>query len=105
MTVRELLRRIDARELIEWQAFYTLEPFGDERADLRAGVIAATMANAWRGKGQKAASPQDFVMKFGRREDVSPDMLRLAAMKANAALGGRIKHRHDNRQTQSSRNC
>ncbi len=43
-------------------AFYELEPFGDARADLRAGIIASTLANVNRGKETKAFTPQDFML-------------------------------------------
>lgn len=48
MTVRELLSRIDSRELSEWMAFYSLEPWGTEVDDHRHGVVAATIANVYR---------------------------------------------------------
>ena len=64
MTVGELLRRIDSRELAEWMAYYAIEPFGEERDDLRTGIIASTMANSWRGKGQKSMQPADFMPRF-----------------------------------------
>lgn len=44
----------------EWQAYYELEPWGDERADLRSGLIAATVHNVWRGKGARAKTALDF---------------------------------------------
>lgn len=45
-------------------AYYKLEPFGEERADLRMGILASVMANAWRGKGQKPFKPRDFMPTF-----------------------------------------
>ncbi|MCH8189083.1 MAG: DUF4035 domain-containing protein [Proteobacteria bacterium] len=48
-------------ELHEWMAFYRLEPFGDERADLRAGIVASTIANVNRGKRGRAKKPTDFM--------------------------------------------
>lgn len=45
MTVRELLARIDSRELTEWMAFYELEPWGTGIDDHRAGEVAAVVAN------------------------------------------------------------
>ena len=46
-------------------AYYSLEPFGEERADLRSGIVAAVTANVWRGKG-RAAQPKDFMRDFGK---------------------------------------
>lgn len=61
-----MLRAMSARELDEWAAYYSLEPWGEERADLRMGILAAVMANAWRGKNQQAYKPADFMPKFDR---------------------------------------
>lgn len=43
MTVGELLQRTSSRELTEWQAYAALEPFGEERADYRAALIAKSI--------------------------------------------------------------
>jgi|TARA_Y100000034_G_scaffold28640_2_gene34441 hypothetical protein len=61
MTVAELGRRMSSRELAEWRAFDALEPLGEPRADYRAGVIAATIANVHRGKRTRAFEPKDFM--------------------------------------------
>jgi len=50
-TVRELLMRIDSRELSEWMAFYSIEPFGRTRADMRAAMVAFPYCG-WR-RGQR----------------------------------------------------
>jgi len=61
MTVRELLARIDSRELAEWIQFHCMSPIGDERGDLQAGIVAATIANCNTGKSGKAFQPIDFM--------------------------------------------
>jgi hypothetical protein len=48
-------------QLIEWLAYYTIEPFGEERDDVRAGIVASTIANTQRRKGKKAFKPSDFM--------------------------------------------
>jgi len=63
--VRELLARVDSRELAEWRAYERLEPFGEWRADYRAAIVASVMANAFRGKESRAFTPEDFMPKFG----------------------------------------
>jgi len=63
-TVRELLERVDSREISEWMAFAKVEPFGEERADIRSAIIACTMANMWLGKNQKPYKITDFMPKF-----------------------------------------
>jgi len=71
MTVREMLARIDSLELAEWMQFYGLDPFGSERDDLQAGIIACTFANANSGKG-KAFQPCDF-MPYHDKQTQTPD--------------------------------
>lgn len=46
MTRRELLQRIDARELAEWEALETLEPWGEYADCLRTAKLAAKTAFA-----------------------------------------------------------
>mgnify|MGYP000046381597 CR=1 FL=1 len=93
MSVAELLSRISSRELSEWMAFYELEPFGDERADLRAGIVASTVANANRDpKKSKPYAPQDFLPRFeGGRGDEAPGWQKLLAKvkMLHAAFGGK----------------
>jgi len=61
--VRELQCRMSSREFAEWAAFYRLEPFGEARGDLRAGIVAATMANTVRDPKQRSRpfTPQEFM--------------------------------------------
>lgn len=67
MTVKELLCRIDSRELTEWQVYANLEPFGEERADLRMATLAALLAeiNRDRTRNKKPFTPEDFMPRFG----------------------------------------
>ena len=62
-SVRECQRRVTASEFNEWIAYYRLEPFGEERADIRMGIMAALTANCHRSRG-KAFVPGDFVPEF-----------------------------------------
>lgn len=63
MTVRELLTRIDSRELSEWMAFFELEPWGAEVDDWRAGLVASTIVNVNRDPKKRAQpfQPKDFM--------------------------------------------
>ena len=60
-----MLERMPLPTFLEWIEYYKLEPFGEERADLRAGIVASTIANVNRGKGQRAYKPSEFMPKFG----------------------------------------
>ena len=46
-------------EYRSWIAFYEEEPFGDVRADLRSGVVAAVIARTMGGR--KSARPLDYM--------------------------------------------
>jgi len=82
MPVRELLARVGSDELTEWMAFYQLEPFGEMRADLRSGVVAATFANAHRTKDARAFTPEDFMPYIERTTPKDDARLNVARFKA-----------------------
>ena len=69
MTVDELLKRISSRELSEWQAYYQIEPFGEERMDLRFALMTANLISPHLKKGCRPRV-KDFVLKF---ENKTPD--------------------------------
>lgn len=91
MSPREVLEKHSSRELTEWMAFMQVEPFGEERADLRAGIVASTIANVVRKKGGKMAKPEDFMPKFNvkKEEQTIEEQLNVVKM-LNAALGGEV---------------
>lgn len=70
--------------------FAQLEPFGERRADLRAAIVATTVANANRGKNQRPFKVEDFMPRLDADEDVEPDWQRLLEQVrgVNAAVGG-----------------
>lgn len=77
-TVAELAEIMGSREFVAWMELYRESPWGDYRADLRAGVIAATVYNVHRTKGGPA-KPGDFVLQWrsaGRRRQSSDEMYR-----------------------------
>lgn len=79
-------------------AFWKLEPWGDMRADLRAGIVAATIANAFRAKGHKAISPWEMMPKFGAEKKPRQSIEnQKAAFKAFARACERNPARGDHR--------
>ena len=74
MTVRELLARIDSKELSEWMAYYEVNPFGSVRDDLQAGIIASTIANVNRGKNDKSFTPSDFMPYMDKPQQSEDDI-------------------------------
>lgn len=64
------IESIPAREMMEWRAMYDIEPWGERRADLRAGIVASTTYNVNRGKGP-AASATEFMPDFEEKKPQS----------------------------------
>jgi hypothetical protein len=83
---------MSSREFAEWMAYYELEPFGEERADLRSAIVASTVANAHRDpkRRRKPFRPLDFMPRFDetKRPKGVESMLNFVEM-FNTALGGR----------------
>lgn len=71
-----MMDRMSAIEFDGWAAYFAVEPFGAERADLRAGIVAATVANANRDpkKRREPFQPSDF-MPFHEKGDPTDDQL------------------------------
>ncbi len=65
-----MLRAMSARQFEEWAAFYSQEPWGDFRADLRAGIVASTLANIHRKPRAPAFTPLDF-MPYAERPPIA----------------------------------
>ena len=64
-----MLESITWEQFSEWHEYAQLEPFGAERDDLRAGIIASTIANANRTKKTRPFKATDFMPHFGPEPD------------------------------------
>ena len=62
-TVGELRAVLSHTEFREWCLYYQIEPWGEDRADLRAGIVASTVANVYaRWVGDETSyRPIDFM--------------------------------------------
>jgi len=85
MTVAELSERMSSKELTEWLAYYSLEPFGNEIENYRAGVISSTIANVVPGR-KTLLKPSDFFPKEVKPEtsETMVEKAKLIALMANA---------------------
>lgn len=72
-----MLSQMTARQFGEWMEYYGVDPFGEQRADLRSAIVAATMNNRWRNKNEEPLQPLDF-MPFHRPPQQTPDEIRNA---------------------------
>lgn len=48
-------------EFTHWIAYYSLEPFGQERDNIHAGIVASTLANI-NGGSRKTWTAKDFMV-------------------------------------------
>jgi len=74
MTVEELLKRITSKELSEWQAFYNIEPFGEERMDLRFALMTANLLAPHVKKGSRL-NVKDFLLTFKEKKPMSDELM------------------------------
>jgi hypothetical protein len=74
-TVAELEETMSSHELSEWMAFEAIDgPIGNQRADMRAGIIAATIANCHRTAKSKPFSHLDF-MPYAEKPKTSQEQM------------------------------
>jgi hypothetical protein len=83
-------------EFTEWQAYYQLEPFGEQITDLRHGVAVSVLANVNRNHEAKPEpfTPSDFIHwgDLHQEEEVEPVLLDDPVAQSNlmrAALFGK----------------
>jgi hypothetical protein len=77
-------------------AYAEIEPFGETRADMRAGVIASANANLYRKKGKPPLRWQQYFPQYEDRVRAGmgwQDMLALVEA-LNTELGGVDKRKH-----------
>lgn len=84
MTVAELLERMSSREFSEWMAYAGIEPFGEERADLRQAMTTSAIHNSVQAQAKhpKWTKPGDF-MPFSKQD--TPAVGSADDLRANAA--------------------
>ena len=66
-----MLSEITSGQFAEWMAYSRLEPWGEDRDDLRMGIVASVIANSNRGKGKKPYKPQDFMPDFEPEDEAA----------------------------------
>lgn len=50
---------------------YEENPWGEERADWRSGIIASTIANRHRGPSEKRYQVSDFMPHYGEKDQTN----------------------------------
>lgn len=72
-------------ELVHWQAYCNLEPFGQERENMHAGIIASTIANV---NSKKTFKPADFMIRSAadkRRDNILKFKQKLRGLSAKSS--------------------
>lgn len=82
---------MSSAEFAEWVAYAKVNPFGLDRADLRAGIVASVIAEVYRDSKKRAEpyTPGDFMPVFDGGQEVEsppPDPAALFA-KLKAGFG------------------
>ena len=85
---RELYSRLTSQEITDWFAFYSLDPWGGQRGDIQAAIIASTIANVNRSKDSKPMTPADFMPRFGEKPKKQTWQDQLAKVRAMSELMG-----------------
>ncbi len=86
-----MLAKHSSHELTEWMAYLSLEPVGEERADLRSGIVASVVANANRKKGTRPFKAEDFMPKFDKVvHEQTEEEMQLAAQTMATMFGGKV---------------
>jgi tRNA uridine 5-carbamoylmethylation protein Kti12 len=84
-----MLRRLTARQFINWEIYDAIEPFGQLREDYRTAQIVSLLYNVNRGKHDKAKSVEDFLLKFEEPQPKQTWQEQLTYMKIFAAAQNR----------------
>ena len=61
-----MLDKITIRQLYEWSAYHEVEPFDEQRADLRAARICHILVNQNRKKGAAPVPLEKFMPQFDK---------------------------------------
>lgn len=83
-----MLRKMPSSQFIDWEVFAELEPFDEERADLRTGSVVAAIVNVHRNAKRKPNPYTSLEMapKFGDTPSVAPRKASWQGMKAMAQM-------------------
>ena len=76
MTVKEAQEKIDFDEFKHWQAYYKLDPFGEQRVEFMLAQLCYITASAHAGKG-RSFKIDDFMPKYGVSRKQTPEEMKM----------------------------
>jgi hypothetical protein len=87
-----MLAKMRPSELGLWAALWRIEPWGDERADLRSAIVASVLANVNRNpqKRSQPFQPKDF-MPYVQQEKSAQDEDLSRRLRATLGAGSKAK--------------
>ncbi len=71
LDIEKMLDGLTVDQFLSWMAYYNVEPFGEERADLRSAIVACQIVNVNIPKGKKRAKVADFMPDFKPKKQQS----------------------------------
>lgn len=95
MPVSVMLRQMDSAELTDWMAYWRVEPFGEERADLRSGIVSSVIASCM-SASKKKYKPSDFMPDFGAKKKQTVEQMRVLIKQVSRAFNrGKVNSRQN----------
>ncbi len=81
-----MLDRMGERELLEWMAFSQIEPIGDDREDLRMGMMCTAIMAAAGAKKENGDQfgLADFIIDFWKQAE--PEEVKSASWRRNKEI-------------------
>ena len=95
-----MLAEMPSSEMTDWKTYYRIEPWGEWRADLRAGTITAPLIRLW---SKSKPKPSEWIMDFMPKEPQDPDKMKWMLKGLAAALKGRGKKANDREKKKQER--
>jgi hypothetical protein len=92
------LKGLSIRQLAEWEAYYSVEPFGDVREDWRQAIAGAGVMTMLKAGGEAVNPKRLLAVQAPKKQDANIRARLLEAkMKSFAAMTQRKEHGRDNR--------
>jgi len=85
---------MSAAELVHWFALYDVDPWTEDRSDLRSAIQCAVIANSLSSKG--GIEIESFMLKFQTQHqqpatETDDELLKLAGLRWCSMMGGKVK--------------
>ena len=71
----------------DWMAYHAVEPFGQHRTDLMAGIVAAANESVWTSAESATPDPYKFIPGYDDGEATEEDIAAAAMAMAQSCRG------------------